>query len=193
MADTLMSRIHRDQLPQPLHVAWDTLNGLTGEPTFVEVFAQNPDMLGFVMNDFYGKIFFGGRVDQRYKQLARLRLSTLHGCATCNKQNVPGALAAGISQAQVDAIGDFEHGPFTDAEKAVLAFAEQVALTNMQGELGPELYARLRAHFSDADLCELGVVMAVISGMAKLAFVLNLVEREPYCPFGSAAGDQTVN
>jgi len=187
MADTLMTRIRRDELPQPLHVAWDTLNSLTGEPTFVEVFAQNPAMLDFVMSQFYGQIFFAGQVDQRYKQLARLRLSTLHGCRTCNKQNVPGALAAGISQAQVDAIGDFEHGPFTDAEKAVLAYAEQVALTNMDGKLTPQLYARLRAHFSDSDLCELGVVMAVISGMAKLAFVLDLVEREPYCPFGSAA------
>ncbi len=187
MADTLMTRIRRDELPQPLHVAWDTLNKLTGEPTFVEVFAQNPAMLDFVMNQFYGQIFFAGQVDQRYKQLARLRLSTLHGCRTCNKQNVPGAIAAGISQAQVDAIGDFEHGPFTNAEKAVLAYAEQVALTNMDGRLTPELYARLRAHFSDSDLCELGVVMAVISGMAKLAFVLDLVEREPYCPFGSAA------
>ena len=187
MADTPMSRIRRDELPQPLHVAWDTLNGLTGEPTFVEVFAQNPAMLNFVMDQFYGKIFFAGAVDQRYKQLARLRLSTLHGCRTCNKQNVPGALAAGITQAQIDAIGDFEHGPYTDAEKAVLAYAEQVALTNMDGEVMPALYARLRQHFSDADLCELGVVMAVISGMAKLAFVLNLVEREPYCPFGSAA------
>ena len=187
MADTLMTRIRRDELPQPLHVAWDTLNKLTGEPTFVEVFAQNPAMLDFVMNQFYGQIFFAGQVDQRYKQLARLRLSTLHGCRTCNKQNVPGALAAGITQAQVDAIGDFEHGPFTDAEKAVLAYAEQVALTNMDGKLTPQLYARLRAHFSDSDLCELGVVMAVISGMAKLAFVLDLVEREPYCPFGSAA------
>ena len=160
MADTLMTRIRRDELPQPLHVAWDTLNKLTGEPTFVEVFAQNPAMLDFVMNQFYGQIFFAGQVDQRYKQLARLRLSTLHGCRTCNKQNVPGALAAGITQAQVDAIGDFEHGPFTDAEKAVLAYAEQVALTNMDGKLTPQLYARLRAHFSDSDLCELGVVMA---------------------------------
>ena len=187
MADTLMTRIRRDELPQPLHVAWDTLTKLTGEPTFVEVFAQNPAMLDFVMNQFYGQIFFAGQVDQRYKQLARLRLSTLHGCRTCNKQNVPGALAAGITQAQVDAIGDVEHGPFTDAEKAVLAYAEQVALTNMDGKLTPQMYARLRAHFSDSDLCELGVVMAVISGMAKLAFVLDLVEREPYCPFGSAA------
>ncbi len=187
MANTLMQRIPRTELPAQLHVAWDTLNRLTGEPTFVEVFAQNPAMLDFVMNQFYGQIFFGGQVDQRYKQLARLRLSTLHGCRTCNKQNVPGALAAGITQAQIDAIGHFETGPFTDAEKAVLAYTEQVALTNMDGRMSAELYQRLRAHFSDADLCELGVVMAVISGMAKLAFVLDLVEREPYCPFGSAA------
>jgi alkylhydroperoxidase family enzyme len=188
MANTLMQRIPRAELPTQLHVAWDTLNRLTGEPTFVEVFAQNPAMLEFVMNQFYGQIFFGGRVDQRYKQLARLRLSTLHGCRTCNKQNVPGALAAGITQAQVDAIDAFESGPFTEAEKAVLAYTEQVALTNMDGRMSAELYQRLRAHFSDADLCELGVVMAVIAGMAKLAFVLDLVEREPYCPFGSVEG-----
>lgn len=187
MADTLMNRIPRAELPPALHVAWDTLNGLTGEPAFVEVFAQNPAMLDFVMEQFYRRIFFGGQVAERYKQLARLRLSMTHGCRTCNKQNVPGALAAGITQAQVDAIGDYASGPFTEAEKAVLAYTDQVALTNMQGQLTPALYARLRAHFSDAQLCELGVVMAVISGMAKLAFVLGLVEKEPYCPFGSAA------
>ena len=33
---------------------------------------------------------------------------------------------------------------------------------------------------------ELGTVMAVISGMAKLSFVLNLVDKEGYCPFGRA-------
>jgi alkylhydroperoxidase family enzyme len=186
MADTPMQRTPRAALPPEFHLAWDTLNRLTGEPTFVEVFAQNPAMLDFVMNRFYGPVFFGGEVPQRYKQLVRLRLSTLHGCRTCNKQNVPGALEAGISAAQVAALDDYEHGPFTDAEKAVLAYADQVALTNPGGRLTPALYARLRAHFSDADLCELGVVMAVISGMAKLSFVLDLVEREPSCPFGAA-------
>ena len=34
-----------------------------------------------------------------------------------------------------------------------------------------------------ADVLELGVTMAVISGMAKLSFVLDLVEKEDYCPF----------
>jgi len=185
MSDTLMKRISRDELPQPFRLAWDALNELTGEPTFVEVFAQAPDVLDFVMDKFYAKLFFGGRVDQRYKQLVRLKLSIVHGCRTCNKQNVPGALAAGISQAQVDSMvaDDCENGPFSDADKAVLAFADQMVLTNMDGDMSPQLYRRLAAHFSDADICELGTCMAVIAGMAKLSFVLNLVEKEDYCPF----------
>ncbi len=46
---------------------------------------------------------------------------------------------------------------------------------------------RLRAHFSESDILELGTVMAVISGMAKLSFVLNLVDKESYCPFAAKA------
>ena len=116
-----------------------------------------------------------------------MKLSLLHGCRTCNRQNVPGALAAGITQAQIDAMDDYESGPFTEAEKAVLAYADEVALTKVNGRLTPELYRRLRTRFSEADILELGVAMAVISGMAKLSFVLDLVEKESYCPF--AAGD----
>jgi alkylhydroperoxidase family enzyme len=183
MADTLFTRTPRDKLPEQYHLAWDTMNRLTEEPTFVEVFASNPRMLDFVMGSFYAGVFFGGNVAQRYKQLARLKLSLLHGCRTCNRQNVPGALDAGVTQAQIDAMDDYENGPFTDAEKAVIAYADEVALTNMDGKLTPALYKRLRAHFSEADILELGVAMAVISGMAKLSFVLNLVEKEPYCPF----------
>src|SRR5512145_1379589 len=139
MADTLLTRTPRDRLPAQFHAAWDALNGLAEEPTFVEVFATHPAMLDFVMNQFYAGVFFGGRVDQRYKQLARLRLSMLHGCRTCNRQNVPGALAAGISQAQVDAMDQVETGPFTGAEKAVIAYADEVALTNPDGRLTAEL------------------------------------------------------
>jgi alkylhydroperoxidase family enzyme len=187
VSDTLLTRTPRSELPEQFHLAWDTLNRLTGEPAFVEVFAANPRMLDFVMNQFYMGVFFGGNVEQRYKQLARLKLSLLHGCRTCNKQNVPGALEAGIAKAQVDAMDHYEDGPFTEAEKAVIAYAEQVALTNRDGRMTPELLARLRAHFSQADILELGVAMAVISGMAKLSFVLDLVEKEAYCPFAATA------
>jgi alkylhydroperoxidase family enzyme len=192
MKETLLTRTPREALDPKWHQAWDTLNALTGTPQFVEVFAQNPEMLDFVMNRFYVPIFFGGRVDQRYKQLARLKLSVLHGCRTCNRQNVPGALAAGFTEAQIDALIAGDHAPFTAAERAVIDYASQVALTNMDGEMSPELFHRLRAHFSEADILELGTAMAVISGMAKLSFVLNVVEKEPYCPFAPEGASQAA-
>ena len=184
MSDTPLKKIPREKLSETARFAWDRLNELTSEPTFVEVFANAPDMLDFIMNQFYGSIFFGGKVEQKYKQLARLRLSLIHGCRTCNKQNVPGSLEAGVTQDQIDHLTDVDAGPFTDAEKAVVRFAEQMALTNHEGKLDEELYAQLHAYFTDAEICELGTVMAVIGGFAKLAFVMNLVEREDYCPFG---------
>ncbi len=185
MSATLLGRMSPDEMPDELKTVWETLNNLTGEPTFVEVFAQAPELLEFVMQRFYGGLFFGGRVDERYKQLARLRLSQIHGCRTCNKQNVPGALAAGFSEAQVAAMDEPTSELFGDADIAVLDFAEQMALTHHDGRMDEALYERLSAHFDDAQICELGTVMAVIGGMAKLSFVLNLVEREDYCPFAA--------
>lgn len=187
MSRTQFTRAPRERLDPRWHRAWDTLHGLTGDATFVEVFAHAPEMLDFVMNRFYGPVFFGGRVDQRYKQLARLKLSLVHGCRTCNKQNVPGALEAGFTNEQIEALAAGEEAPFSSAERAVIRYAEQVALTNMDGEMSPELFRELRAHFSEEQILELGTAMAVIAGLAKLSFVLNLVEKEPYCPFAREA------
>jgi alkylhydroperoxidase family enzyme len=186
MTDTLFTRTGRNQMTPQWRPAWDMLDKLTGDATFVEVFAQAPDLLAFVMQEFYAKVFFGGTVEQRYKQLARLQLSLIHGCRTCNKQNVPGAIEAGFTQAQVDALSGGNTEPFTPAERAVIEYAQQIALSNMEGRMTPALFGKLRAHFSEAQILELGTAMAVISGMAKLSFVLDLVERESYCPFAAS-------
>lgn len=185
MTQTLFTRTPRSDLPASIAPAWDILNKLTGEPTFIEVFAQAPQLLNLVMNEFYVKVFFGGEVPQRYKQLARLRLSLVHGCRTCNKQNVPGAIEAGFSAAQIDALvaNQVSTPLFSDADLAVIEYTDQMVLTNMHGEISPQLFKTLRAHFSEAQILELGVVMAIIGGMAKLSFLLDVVEKETWCPF----------
>jgi alkylhydroperoxidase family enzyme len=187
MTDTLFTRTGRSQMAPQWRPAWDMLDKLTGDATFVEVFAQAPGMLEFVMQEFYAKVFFGGTLEQRYKQLARLKLSLIHGCRTCNRQNVPGAIEAGFTQAQIDALGGGNSEPFAPAERAVIEYAEQIALSNMDGRMTPTLFGKLRAHFSEEQILELGTAMAVISGMAKLSFMLGLVERESYCPFAAGA------
>jgi alkylhydroperoxidase family enzyme len=191
MAGTPLARMPRDRMDGLAAMAWDRLEALTGEPAFVEAFALAPELLEFAMVAFYQRLFFEGRVPERYKQLARLRLSLAHGCRTCNLQNVPGARAAGFTDAQVAAI-EGDRAAFTEAERAVLDLADRMLLTNPGGRLDAALHARLRAHFDDAQILELAMVMGVIGGLAKMSFVLDLVEREAACPFTPAVERQAA-
>ena len=96
---------------------------------------------------------------------------------------------SGLTDAEISAImGDYDASDtLTAADNAVLRNGDRVAMTNPQGRLDDELIAALQTHFSSADICELGTVTAVISGMAKLSFVMDLVEKEDCCEFATAS------
>jgi AhpD family alkylhydroperoxidase len=166
-----------------MQASWDDASALHGDTTFIEVFGSAPHAYDWYVQEFYGKLFYGGRIARPVVELVRLRLANIHGCAFCNRADARAALAAGITQAQVDALDDYEQGPFTDAEKAALALADVMALTNPKGFVSRALHERVRQHFSDAEVVELGVIMAVLCGMAKMIFAYDLVEKEDSCPF----------
>jgi alkylhydroperoxidase family enzyme len=77
---------------------------------------------------------------------------------------------------------DYEFGPFSDAEKAVLALADEMVLTNQEGRLTDAQRAALAEHFPAEQVFELGMTAAVLTGMAKFLFVFDLVTREDSCP-----------
>jgi AhpD family alkylhydroperoxidase len=185
MSETI-KRYNRDELTPELQQTWDWLYKLTGQAAYVEAFAAAPELLDFTMVDFYEKIFFKGRVDPRYKQLARLRMSLGHGCRSCNLGNTEGAKEAGFSVQQLNSI-EGDRSVFDAAEQAVLELADQLLLTNVQGHLEPELYKKLRVHFDDTQILELGTVMSFLSGLAKFLFVFDLAEKEEHCVFRPAA------
>ncbi len=183
MTETLMHRVAEADMSQALKAARAGALALTGDASIIEVFANSPKVAEFFFDNFYQGLFFNGDVPLRYKELLRLRLSKVHGCWFCNRNNEAGAKAAGFTDTQIQAIGGDADAPFTDAERAVLGLADQLALTNMGGALTPELYAALKAQFTDADIVELSMVGAILGGLNKMAFVLDLVEREAWCPF----------
>ena len=185
MSETLLTRVPRDELPEGARLAWDALNDLTGTPTFIEAFAKAPELLDFAMVQFYQNIFFNGRVGEKHKQLSRLRLSMNHGCRTCNLQNLSGVSGLGYSQAKIDAMWRQDYSSFTEDEQAVMELADELALNNAHGTLSPELHTKLKRHFSDEEILELGLCLSIIVGLVKLSFVFGLVEKEDYCEFGT--------
>jgi len=183
MPNPVLPRTASDQLPTRLHEGWQRSMELRGDATFFEVFGANPPLFDWYTERFYGELFYGGCVDRRSKELLRLRLSSVHGCKFCNQGNRVDAKAAGLSDGELDAIATGDPAALAERDRAVLALAEQMQLSNPAGQLDKALYARLREHFDDAQVLELGVVAAVLTGMAKMLFVYDLVEKEDYCPF----------
>ncbi len=186
MADPAIPKTPRGELPDDLRPLYDLCEERTGDATIIAVMARQPDILRWYFDVFYDGLFYnehaGARVDVRTKELLRLRLSKQHGCQFCNRFNTVEALEAGVTQAQIDAIFEPDAEVWDDRDRAVLALADEMMLQNMQGHLSPALYRRLRAHYDDGEIVEIGFIAAVLTGVAKWIFTFDMVNREETCP-----------
>ena len=88
-----------------------------------------------------------------------------------------------MTDEQIDALPDnLDPAIFSEREIAVLRACEQMALTNLHGFIDAKLLGELQAHFTDGEIVELGMVMAVLCGFAKFLFCFDLADREDACP-----------
>jgi alkylhydroperoxidase family enzyme len=189
MPNPLLSKVPADQLPEDFQRLREASIAVAGDGERLEVFGHHPAIYRFYQSTFYGAFFdnAGGDmvVERRWKELVRLKLSLANGCFVCNAHNVPAAVAAGYSQAQIDAMGDSHSPLFSAQEQAVLELAELFVIANGDPQLTPALYAKLSAHFPDAEILELGFFATIVSGWTKLIFAYDLITRE--CPIGDAS------
>lgn len=186
MPDPAMARIPRDAMNEQHRSAWDLGMSRTGEATIIEVMANHPALLDWYFDGFYARIFYNADpsmvVDVRTKELLRYKLSRQHGCFFCNRFNAVDALDAGISQAQLDTILEPASAVFDEKDLAVIELADQMKLQNMDGQLTATLHARLRKFYSERQIMEMGMICAILTGMAKLIFTFDMVTREEACP-----------
>lgn len=182
MPNPVLRRVPRDEMTERMRADFDTAKALRDDATMNEVGANAPELMEWYKDEFYGKLFFAGRVEPRLKELLRYRLSMTHGCAYCNKGNRDSAQKHGVKPEQIKWIMNEDADCFDAKERAVLRLADQIVMTNMHGNLDQKLYAELKPHFDDAQIFELGMVAGILTGMAKFIFVYDLVEKEANCP-----------
>ncbi len=187
MPNPQLARIPRAQMTERLQREHDASVALRDDATLIEVGANAPELLEWYRDSFYAKLFYGGRVEVRTKELMRYRLSMTHGCAYCNRGNSKAALKAGVTEAQLARIMNENDPVFDSKDRAVLKLADQIAMTNMNGTLDAVMHQALREHFDDAQIFELGMVAGILTGMAKFIFVYDLVDKEANCPIRPAA------
>lgn len=108
---------------------------------------------------------FEGNVDHRLKEIVRLQLASTAEDAYFGDLRSKEALASGLTEDHI-AAGQtgFETDPdFTDAEKWALRYAWLMYRRPEQVDAG--FYAEGKRHFSEAEIMELGGLIAIHYGM----------------------------
>ena len=83
-----------------------------------------------------------------------------------------------MTEDMVAALADFERGDFTPRETMALRFATLMAQNHHQ--LDDRFFTELRAHFTDQEIIELGLVTGQFIGFGRLIAALDLENpREP--------------
>ena len=95
--------------------------------------------------------------------LVNIRASQLNGCALCLDMHCKEARIHGEQELRVYHIPIWRESPlFSDAEKAALEWTEAVTKISPDG-VSDEVYDRVRAHFSEAQISELTFAVGVIN------------------------------
>ena len=121
-------------------------------------------------------IFREGVCDHAIKELCRLYVSRSVKCEFCgNQRSIKGA-QAGVNEAQVDDLINFERSTkYDERQKAALAYAEAIT---WRLNVDDAFWSRMRSHFSDAELVEMGCFIALTMGQQSWLRLLDIEHHQ---------------
>src|SRR5438270_3226797 len=103
------------------------------------------------------------------RELVKTRASQLNGCAYCIDMHTKDARAAGESEQRLYALNAWRETPFySDRERAALAWTESVTQI-AQTQAPDDVYAGLQKHFSEKEIIDLTLAVAMINLWNRVA------------------------
>jgi AhpD family alkylhydroperoxidase len=101
-------------------------------------------------------------LDKQLLELVKLRASQINGCAFCVQFHILAAEKLGVAADKLNLVVVWREAPiFSPRERAALAWTE--ALTLLTQGVSDEVYAEVRAEFSEKELVYLSSAIAVIN------------------------------
>ena len=108
-------------------------------------------------------------LDRRLVVLVQMRASQINGCAYCLHMHSEEARKLGESDTRLYLLDAWHESElFTARERAALAWTE--ALTNIAQTHAPDaVYAEVKSQFSDKELGDLSIIIAMINAWNRLS------------------------
>jgi alkylhydroperoxidase family enzyme len=127
----------------------------------MQIWAHQPKMM-MGMGRFNQAVRKGSSVDERLKYLVELKGAQMIGCEFCVDLGSQICRNSGFSDEELLALTRYSRSDlFTEREKLALDYA--VAVMRTPVEVTDELFARMKEHFSDAQLVEITALLTLVN------------------------------
>ena len=127
----------------------------------IAIWAHQPKMMSG-MGKFQGAVRKGNTVDERIKYLVELKGAQMIGCEYCVDLGSQICRNSGFSDAELLVMPHYRQSDlFTEREKLALDYT--VAVMRTPVAVTDELFARMKEHFTDAQLVEITAMLTVVN------------------------------
>jgi alkylhydroperoxidase family enzyme len=156
-----------------------SLQPLLGGPmeNVVRGLAHQPDRLKAWLRFYSPLIWEDGALEVELKELVRLQIAAYYDCDVCQSVRNPVAEERGLTEVKVECVarpGLLESPDLTGRERTALAFSWKMTVDHQS--LGPADFEKLRTHFSEEQIVELGWLASAFIGFGRLTRGFDLLE-----------------
>jgi alkylhydroperoxidase family enzyme len=143
------------------------------QPEIVRVWGLRPEMGEAVQRLSYA-VYSQSALPARVREAARMRIAQINDCAVCRGWRIPELAEQGVDEELYAHVADPDAGDYSAQERLAIEFAERYALDHRS--LDDAFFARLREHFTDAEILDLSICVGNWLAFGRLTMVLDLDE-----------------
>jgi len=141
----------------------------------------------------WNELLNGGVLPVPLKEMCRVLISMKHGCGYCSTVRSRIAHQSGLTEEKLMATIDFESSPlFDERERAALRFAARFKESDDAID-SDQAYDDLKAHFTEEEIVELGLLCAETDGVGKFARSLRMRTWEEACTIQPLLRPKTIS
>jgi len=148
----------------------DVPGGPGGDPAMV--WTLRPEMAGMV-DRMITTVYQRSLLPVGEREVARMRIAQLNACDACATFRAPSVVDAGVTEDLYQHLDEYETWPgYTTRQRLAIAYAERFATAHR--DIDDAFFTELRVSFSDEEILDLTLCLAVYVGLGRTLEVLQI-------------------
>jgi AhpD family alkylhydroperoxidase len=142
------------------------------------VWSLRPEMAGMV-DRMITTVYQRSVLPAAEREVARMRVAQLNACGACSTFRAASVVAAGVDDDAYAHLHEYRtYGGYTERQRLAIEYAERFVIDHRA--IDEELFGRLRREFSDAEVLDLTLCLAVYLGLGRSLEVLGIDESSAF-------------